>query len=214
MGENSKIQWCDHSFSGWLGCQKVSPGCDNCYAERDMDHRFHRVQWGPHGERVRTTPQYWKQPLKWNEQARREGRRLRIFSGHYSDWLDNKVPQQWRVDLAELIVATPYLTWMLLTKRIENYQRLAPWEVAPSNVWILITAEDQEHYDRRREKLFEIIASGHFVSYEPAIGPLKLTPGNDHPDWIICGGESGRHPRPKTRSIFVSVALATPSYVP
>ena len=116
MGENSKIPVVRSFFQRMARVPEGQPGCDNCYAERDMDHRFHRVQWGPHGERVRTTPQYWKQPLKWNEQARREGRRLRIFSGHYSDWLDNKVPQQWRVNIAELIVATPYLTWMLLTK--------------------------------------------------------------------------------------------------
>ena len=39
MGENSKIEWCDHTFNPWIGCQKVSPGCDHCYAEAMMDLR-------------------------------------------------------------------------------------------------------------------------------------------------------------------------------
>ena len=46
MGENSKIEWCDHTFNPWIGCQKVSPGCDHCYAEAMMDHRYKKVQWG------------------------------------------------------------------------------------------------------------------------------------------------------------------------
>ena len=60
MGENSKIEWCDHTFNPWIGCQKVSPGCDNCYAEAMMDHRYKKVQWGAHGERKRTSEQIGK----------------------------------------------------------------------------------------------------------------------------------------------------------
>jgi protein gp37 len=59
MAENSKIEWCDHTFNPWIGCQKVSPGCDHCYAEAMMDTRYGRVQWGPHGERVRTSQGNW-----------------------------------------------------------------------------------------------------------------------------------------------------------
>src|SRR5215472_16486200 len=65
MAENSKIEWCDHTFNPWIGCQKVSPGCDHCYAETMMDHRYHRVEWGPHGERMRTSPARWRKPLQW-----------------------------------------------------------------------------------------------------------------------------------------------------
>jgi protein gp37 len=60
MGKFSKIEWCDHTFNPWIGCQKVSPGCDHCYAEAMMDHRYKKVQWGPHGERKRTSEQNWK----------------------------------------------------------------------------------------------------------------------------------------------------------
>jgi protein gp37 len=60
--ENSNIEWCDHTFNPWIGCQKVSPGCDHCYAEALMDTRYGRVQWGPHGGRVRTSQDNWKMP--------------------------------------------------------------------------------------------------------------------------------------------------------
>jgi protein gp37 len=64
MGKNSKIEWTDHTFNPWLGCQKVSPGCDHCYAEAMMDHLYRRVKWGPHGKRVRTSDNNWKMPVK------------------------------------------------------------------------------------------------------------------------------------------------------
>jgi len=65
--ENSKIQWCDHTFNPWMGCTRVSDGCKHCYAETMMDHRYGKVKWGPQGKRIRTAQAYWKQPLKWNE---------------------------------------------------------------------------------------------------------------------------------------------------
>lgn len=191
MAENSKIEWTTHTFNPWVGCQKVSPGCDHCYAEAMMDHRYHRVEWGPHGERKRTSAANWHLPIKWAKQA--NGTRPRVFCASLADWLDNKVPQQWRVDLAELIYATPRLDWLLLTKRIENYRKLAPWSKAPPNVWLGITCEDQEYYDKRWPILREIAAEVKFVSYEPALGPLCL--GTHAPDWIICGGESGKDAR-------------------
>src|SRR5229473_1231766 len=142
MGENSKIEWCDHTFNPWIGCQKVSPGCDNCYAEAMMDHRYHRVQWGPHGERERTSPANWRQPLRWAKQA--NGRRPRVFCASLADWLDNKVPGSWREDLADLIHDTPNLDWLLLTKRIKNFDKLAPWHrhEVPRHVWIGTTCEN------------------------------------------------------------------------
>jgi protein gp37 len=190
MGANSQIEWTDHTFNPWIGCQHVSPGCDHCYAERDWDHRYHRVQWGPHGERSRTTPDYWRGPLKYAKAARESGKRPRVFCASLADWLDNQVPPQWRTDLAALIAATPELDWLLLTKRIELFDRLAPWprNAVPNNVWIGVTCESQEYFDRRFPLLRDIKAIK-FISYEPAIGPLTL--GKARPDWVICGGESG-----------------------
>src|ERR1700681_2122869 len=106
MAENSKIEWCDHTFNPWIGCQKVSPGCDHCYAEAMMDYRYGRVQWGPHGERKRTSEGYWRQPTRWNKAAAAASERHRVFCASLADWLDNQVPASWRDDLAHQIEAT------------------------------------------------------------------------------------------------------------
>lgn len=68
MGTNSSIEWCDHTFNPWIGCTKVSDGCKHCYAEAMMDKRFGRVEWGPQGQRVRTSAANWRKPLAWNKQ--------------------------------------------------------------------------------------------------------------------------------------------------
>ena len=116
-----------------------------------------------------------------------------MFCASLADWLDNRVPPKWRFDLGRLIEATPELDWLLLTKRPENYEKLAPWDLdeIPDNVWLGVTCEDQKHYERRWGILSRprIRAPVKFVSYEPALGPLMI--GAGRPDWIICGGESG-----------------------
>lgn len=68
MGDNSKIEWCDHTFNPWEGCTKVGPGCDHCYAEA-RNHRFGGGNWGPGAPRRRTSEANWKKPLKWNREA-------------------------------------------------------------------------------------------------------------------------------------------------
>jgi protein gp37 len=87
-----------------------------------MDKRYGRVQWGPHGERKRTSEDNWKKPLAWAKRA--NGHRPRVFCASLADWLDNRVPPNWRADLGHLIEATPELDWLLLTKRPENYEKL------------------------------------------------------------------------------------------
>lgn len=66
MAETTGISWCDATFNPWMGCTKVSPACAHCYAEREMDHRYHRVKWGPQGTRVRTSKGNWGKPKRWN----------------------------------------------------------------------------------------------------------------------------------------------------
>lgn len=92
MAENSGISWTDHTFNPWMGCTKVSPACKHCYAERDFDHRFKKVQWGPNGTRVVTSDAYWKKPLHWNAQAKESGKRPRVFCASladvFEDWQD------------------------------------------------------------------------------------------------------------------------------
>ena len=189
MAENSKIEWTDHTFNPWIGCQKVSPGCDRCYAEAMMDHRYGRVQWGPHGERVRTSAANWRKPRQWAKAA--NGVRPRVFCASLADVFDNRAPAGARDDLFDLIRCTPQLDWLLLTKRPENIAKMLPadWGSGWSNVWLGTTCEDQAHFDRRWPILGAVPAVVHFVSYEPALGPLRI--GAARPSWIICGGESG-----------------------
>lgn len=188
MAENSKIEWTTHTFNPWIGCTKVGPPCDNCYAEA-LSKRYGWAEWGPHGERKRTAPANWRKPYQWDRQAERDGVRHRVFCASLADWLDNQVPQQWRGELGVVIDETTHLDWLLLSKRIQNWRRLSPWEKPPSNVWVGITCGSQSELERDWPLLAAVDATVRFISYEPALGPLTL--GDARPDWIICGGESG-----------------------
>lgn len=213
MAENSKIEWTHHTFNAWYGCQQVGPPCFNCYAEV-WAKRSGLVGWGPHADRRRSSPEQWKKPIKWNAEAREAGERRRVFSLSLGDWLDNQAPKEWRIDLAELIEATPHLDWLMLTKRIQNYSKLAPWAFAPANVWLGITCGDQAEYDRDWPILRGIRASVRFISHEPSLGPLHNLREVDGPapHWVICGGESGpkaRYMPPLwARSLHEACALA------
>jgi protein gp37 len=203
MGENSKIEWTDHTFNPWIGCQKVSPGCDHCYAEAMMDHRYHKVAWGPHGERKRTSDANWRKPHQWAKAARATGDRPRVFCASLADVFDNQVIREWRDGLWLLIEETPELDWLLLTKRPENIKKMLPgeWGDGWSNVWLGTTCEDQSHFRRRWWHLHDIPARVRFISHEPSIGPLRLWESPEiplprpFPDWVICGGESGSNAR-------------------
>lgn len=85
MGENSTIEWTSHTFNHVIGCTKVSPACQHCYAERDFDKRRHVAKWGPNGTRIITRDEYWKQPLRWNKQAEQDGVRRRVFCASLAD---------------------------------------------------------------------------------------------------------------------------------
>lgn len=213
MAEATDIAWADSTFNPWIGCMKVSAGCDLCYAEDLMDTRYGRVEWGQRktentkptvGTRSRTSPAYWRQPYTWDKHfaafQAKHGRRQKVFCASLADVFDNQVPCEWREDLWCTIEATPNLDWLLLTKRPENIPDLIvpSWgRGLPSNIWLGTTAEDQENYDRRWPLLRDAPpARVKFISYEPALGPVQIS--IDHksvPNWIICGGESGKKHR-------------------
>lgn len=198
MSANSKIEWCDHTFNPWIGCAKVSPGCAHCYAEQLMDRRYGKVQWGKGKERHRTGRSYWKQPIKWNLEARKSGKRFRVFCGSLCDWLDDEVPIEWLADLLALIHATPNLDWLLLTKRPQNFSArlsqveefecrddefpslaffLSDWRFVkeiPQNVWFGVSVEDQKRADERIPSLLEIPAKIRFLSCEPLLEAINL----------------------------------------
>lgn len=195
MAENSKIEWCTHTFNPWMGCTKVSPACDNCYAEDLMDSRYGRVRWGAGEDRVRTKD--WSKPRKWNREAAASGERPFVFCASLADVFDNEVDPAWRQDLLWLIFETPHLVWLLLTKRIGNVLNMTDGRL-PENVAIGATMANQMEYDRDRMKLAQVkeVAEPLFTfgSFEPLLGPVILD--KNAPDWIIVGGESGRNARP------------------
>lgn len=225
MSENSKIEWTDHTFNPWEGCQKVGPGCDHCYAET-RNARFAggtAINWGPGAPRRRTSAANWRKPLHWNAVhgnfLYQHGRRQRVFCASLADVFDNAVNPVWRADLFELIKQTPNLDWLLLTKRIGNVPAmLAEIGVThlPWNVWLGATIVNQEEADRDIPKLLAVPARVRFLSMEPLLGPVTFRWASwvDHDavskrdgkvnhleglrgiDWVIAGGESGREARP------------------
>lgn len=201
MSENSKIEWTDHTFNPWMGCTKVSPACANCYAERDFDHRYKKVQWGPSGTRVVTSDANWQKPLTWNRTAESLGVRHRVFCASladvFEDWHgpmhDAKGRQlaltmnDVRIRLFDIIDRTPNLEWLLLTKRPENISRMWPtWEDAPAeydgkpaymnNVWLGTSVENQEYADKRIPELLKCrdLSPVLFLSCEPLVGSVDI----------------------------------------
>ncbi|KWB93960.1 hypothetical protein WL45_15590 [Burkholderia ubonensis] len=226
MAENSNIEWTDHTFNPFIGCTKVSPGCDHCYAEHLMDTRMHKVVWGPRGERVRTSASTWRQPVRWNarhaEFFAAHGRRQRVFCASLADVFDNEVDLLWRRDLFQLIADTQNLDWLLLTKRIGNVPTMLRHigvDKLPDNVWLGATVVNQAEADRDIPKLLAVPARVRFLSMEPLLGRVTLRNlpiGAHHEElhfplehdrfdalsvpnginWVIAGGESGHGARP------------------
>lgn len=186
MGADSKIEWTDNTFNPWWGCTKVSPGCDNCYAEA-LSRRYKRAEWGHGKPRLMASESYWRQPLKWSAAA--NGARPRVFCASMADVFDNEVPEEWRARLFDLIEATPNIDWLLLTKRIGNVLKQGIGEPR-DNVWLGISVVNQEEADRDIPKLLRVPARVRFISYEPALGPIYRDNWRGI-DWLICGGESG-----------------------
>ncbi|KWI90143.1 hypothetical protein WM08_14885 [Burkholderia ubonensis] len=181
MAENSNIEWTDHTFNPFIGCTKVSPGCDHCYAEHLMDTRLHKVVWGPRGVRVRTSAATWRQPIRWNarhaEFFAAHGRRQRVFCASLADVFDNAVDPAWRRDLFALIASTPNLDWLLLTKRIGNVAEMLRGidvDRLPDNVWLGATIVNQAEADRDIPKLLAVPARVRFLSMEPLLGRVRL----------------------------------------
>jgi protein gp37 len=202
MGQDTKIPWAHHTFNPWMGCTKVGPGCDHCYAEALMSNRWRIVSWGAGSPRVRTSQANWRQPRRWNAQARETGVRMRVFCASLADVFDNEVPALWRADLFELITATPHLDWLLLTKRVGNVPRMLTEILRPNtmppNVWLGITVVSQEELDRDIPKLASVPARVRFLSMEPQLAgvDLRLALATGLVHWVITGGESGADARP------------------
>lgn len=181
MGKNSKIEWCDHTFSPWWGCTKLlsSPACDRCYAAAMAKRYGHRV-WGTKSNRRMMSDNHWKQPLKWNRKAGEAGKRAKVFCGSMCDWAEARSDLiEPRQRLFDLIKRTDHLDWLMLTKRPENIPELTPqhWQERwPDNAWAMTTAENQEQLENRAPDLFDVPARILGLSLEPLLGPIDLAP--------------------------------------
>ena len=236
MGTNTKIAYAHHSWSGWRGCEHATlkdgsehPGCANCFAEA-MSRRNPTMLgvWGPEGTRVRASDTYWRKPLVWNAKAEADGERRRVLwdlSDPFEDWqgpIYDHHGARWDVEphrpgtiammreaFFDLIRRTPWLDWLLLTKR-PNLLKISNWwpktgppqaplhqHIRLENVWLGVSVSDQRSTDARLFGLREL-AGKLWVSVEPLLGPIDLVETWRKvlvPDWIVIGGESGPHRR-------------------
>jgi len=204
MGENSVISWTDNTWNPWVGCQKVSPACDGCYAEHLMANRMGRVEWGGPGKgagtRSRTSEHTWNEPRRWQRKAEAAGTRPFVFCASLADIFDNQVPPEWRADAFNVMRETPNLVYLLLTKRPQLIVSLG--EAAgglPPNAAIGTTIEDQLRADLNEKALvnaaWAVSPLFTFVSVEPMLGPVRLrhlyaTEEQPRIDWVITGGET------------------------
>jgi protein gp37 len=198
MGIETGIEWAHHTYNPWRGCTKVSPGCTHCYAET-MSKRNPAVlgEWGPNGTRPVGNAAYLRQPHQWNKAAQGAGERRRVFCGSLMDWLeDRRDLDEPRAHLFKTISETPYLNWLLLTKRPENWHNLLQraYECAvragntdlslwidtwlhgsyPPHVWVGTSVENQQRADERIPLLLDIPARVRFLSCEPLLGSVDL----------------------------------------
>jgi protein gp37 len=203
MGMNSKIEWTHHTFNPWWGCVRVSPACKYCYAET-WAKRLGVDVWGDKVDRRFFSDAHWKEPLKWNKDAEADGVRRRVFCASMSDVFENRIDLNApRERLWALIEATPHLDWLLLTKRIQHVKKLAPWQGKwPTNIWLGTSTEKQNWLEKRVDHLLSHDVVVRFISAEPLLGQLDVSPWLARPkskksgiNWVIAGGESGVNAR-------------------
>jgi protein gp37 len=229
VGDKTAISWADHTFNIWWGCEHApmspgslltSPECDNCYAQT-FDHRLGGEHWGPDSPRKFFGDRYWTKPIAWNAAAEKAGVRARVFCSSMADWAERRggdvgaAMDAARARIWALIRRTPWLDWLMLTKRAENLATMLPWIDACGqtaepwpNVWPGVTCGARSSL-WRIPLLRAVPAVVRFVSCEPllehitaddwdaelGLGSCEHTIHNAI-DWLIVGDESGPGRRP------------------
>lgn len=199
MGQNSSISWTTHTYNAWWGCTKVgnSPACDQCYAETWAKRTGFQI-WGADAPRRYFGDKHWNDPLKWNREAEKLGERARVFCMSMGDWAEGRPEQAPHLErLWALIENTPWLDWLMLTKRPQLISKLCP--ISGPRIWQGTTTETQAWLDLRWGHLKRVVSEIYWLSIEPLFERIVL------PDdflalgkrgWVIVGGESGSHARP------------------
>lgn len=180
---STAIEWTDKTWNPTVGCNKVSAGCRNCYAEaltkRFTNHFKDGFDFTLHPERLRE-PRRWRKPS-------------RVFVNSMSDLFHERMPLEYLKQVFEVMSECDKHIFQILTKRQERLLELAPELPWPDNVWMGVSVENQT-FVHRVDYLREVPAAVRFLSCEPLIGPLELDLRGIH--WVIVGGESGSGHRP------------------
>ena len=192
MADRSAIQWTEATLNPTTGCDRMSPGCQNCYAltlakrlkamglpkyQRDGDPRTSGPGFGlTLHEDVLSIPQRWSAPRT-------------IFVNSMSDLFHAEVPDEFIHRVFEMMVSTPQHTYQVLTKRSKRLAKLAPDLRWADNVWMGVSIESNP-YVFRADHLRAVDAAVRFLSLEPLLGPLP-TLDLEGIGWVIAGGESG-----------------------
>jgi len=204
---STKIEWTDESWNPIkMRCTKVSPGCNNCYAERLLARDLPGFKGYPEiGQPPVMDYKTLQQPLHWKKPRK-------IFVESMGDLFHDDVPRPMIDSVLEIIAACPQHTFIALTKRPENIgsklyssdnhcsiREFGGGDYLP-NLWIGVTAENQRTANERIPILLHIPAAVHFVSVEPMLGPVDLEKNIAKHilikpiaflDWVICGPETG-----------------------
>jgi len=201
MADRSAIEWTGATWNPTTGCDRISAGCDNCYAltlakrlkamgsakyQADGDSRTSGPGFG-----VTVHESDLALPYRWREPRV-------VFVNSMSDLFHARVPVSFVQRVFTVMAATPRHTYQILTKRAARLARLAdalPW---PPNVWMGVSVEDLSQRDRV-DYLRMVPAAVRFVSAEPLLGPLDGLNLSEI-DWLIAGGESGPRARPAAPS--------------
>jgi len=195
MSNKTTIEWTDSTWNPVTGCTKVSPGCDNCYAERLIDTRMIRnprsQRYGMPFATVMLHADRLAQPLRWK-------RPRRIFVNSLSDLFHRDVPDEFIRNVFGIMTRAQQHVFQVLTKRPERMRRLVPAMLAGNapaqNIWLGVSVENND-YAWRADMLRETPAAIRFLSVEPMLGPIEDV-RLDGIDWVIVGGESGPGARP------------------
>ncbi len=185
MAEQTKISWTLATENFWMGCTKVSEGCQHCYAEPIVN----RIA-PPFNELKRTSDKTFYAPLSWKEP-------MFIFANSISDFFHPDA-DPWRGDAWSVIRRASWHVWQILTKRPALVRERLPsdWGRGWDNVWLGVSVENQRAADQRIPLLQAIPASIRFLSIEPLLGEIDLSNHLlDGIGWTVVGGESGPHYR-------------------
>ena len=197
MGQRSAIEWTEVTWNPTTGCDRTSPGCDNCYAlalakrlkamgvDKYQNDGNPRTS-GP-GFQVTTQEDALALPFGWKQP------RL-VFVNSMSDLFHEAIPDQFIENVFDVMKKTPRHTYQVLTKRSRRLQRIGSTLEWPPNVWMGVSVESAR-YRFRIEHLRTVPAAVRFVSAEPLLGNLGDVDLTEI-DWVIAGGESGPRARP------------------